>query len=434
MTSTTPYTELPNQNEYLFKPQQENNQQNIDINNFLVENKDKSFGNKFILTFLIYRILMPFFIIPILCGFIIPISVIKNVKLYTRIIFIVSGVIISLIILINSNNKLEIIKDKSNNKIIVKLINFLWFPKIIVKIDFENFHFYFKEFIFEHEEGTSIKFIFTIINDYKNLVDIDLDTSNIKQKPANFFYRFHCLKHIENAEKKYTADLNNFLGLSSDNYSNPLLFNIHNYMEKKANTEMLLINEDYLSQYMKFSEHLFTFHFRSLLQYTYIDVAKYVISILFNCLAVVLTSILYYIKGNPFQYFCIFSTITVNIILYIVFKCLKNCLENIYRIDCIFSRNFDRIFIGLVKYTKTSYVNTFEFQMNYIEQFILEKISNDNYDLKVVFKNKEKHLICNIKKSQKELEGLIYLLNERLINNTDGLNTIDNNGKLYENI
>ena len=124
----------------------------------------------------------------------------------------------------------------------------------------------------------------------------------------------------------------------------------------------------------------------------------------------------------------------MNTILYIIYKCLKIRFEKIYRIDCIFSRNFDRIFIGLVKYTKTSYINTFEFQMNYIDQFILEKISNDNYNLKVVFKNKEKHLICNIKRNQAQLEGLAYLLNERLINNNDDLNTICNDGNLYTNI
>ena len=56
---------------------------------------------------------------------------------------------------------------------------------------------------------------------------------------------------------------------------------------------------------------------------------------------------------------------------YIIYKLSKKFFDNIYRIDCIFSRNFDRIFIGLVKYTKTSYANTFEFQMNNIDRFIL---------------------------------------------------------------
>ena len=55
-------------------------------------------------------------------------------------------------------------------------------------------------------------------------------------------------------------------------------------------------------------------------------------------------------------------------------------------IDIIYSKNFDRMFIGLVKYTKTSYVNIFEFQMNNINRFILENIGHDNYNLKVILK------------------------------------------------
>ena len=118
-----------------------------------------------------------------------------------------------------------------------------------------------------------------------------------------------------------------------------------------------------------------------------------------------------------------------NIILYLIYKCVKAKKENIYRIDIIYSKNFDRMFIGLVKYTKTSYVNIFEFQMNNINRFILENIGHDNYNLKVIFKNNDSHLICSIKKSQEELEGLAFLLNERLINNinnTNEMNSISN--------
>ena len=36
-------------------------------------------------------------------------------------------------------------KDKSDNKGIIKLINFFCFPKKTIKIDLENFQFYFKK-------------------------------------------------------------------------------------------------------------------------------------------------------------------------------------------------------------------------------------------------------------------------------------------------
>ena len=104
--------------------------------------------------------------------------------------------------------------------------------------------------------------------------------------------------------------------------------------------------------------------------------------------------------------------------MYILYKIFKYYFDNIFRIDCIYSKNFDRVFIGVVKYTKTKYINTFEYQMNNISRFILERVGNSsvtNYDLKVIFKNNETQRICTIKnKTQVELEKLAFLLNERL--------------------
>ena len=106
----------------------------------------------------------------------------------------------------------------------------------------------------------------------------------------------------------------------------------------------------------------------------------------------------------------------VNIIMFILYKVLKSKID--YRIDCIYSKDFDRVFIGIVKYQNTKYANTFEFQMNNISRFILEKegkSSDKTYILKVVFKNNETQRIFPItNKSREDLKGLAYLLNERL--------------------
>ena len=120
-------------------------------------------------------------------------------------------VIPSLILLIASNNKIEIIKDKSNNKIIIKIINFLCFPKKTIKIDFENFHFYFKKII-RPGKGSPKEYIrLRIINDYKNLEGIDFVISNIKKIPSKFYYTFNYIKNVRDAEKEYTSDLSRFL-------------------------------------------------------------------------------------------------------------------------------------------------------------------------------------------------------------------------------
>ena len=82
---------------------------------------------------------------------------------------------------------------------------------------------------------------------------------------------------------------------------------------------------------------------------------------------------------------------------------------------------FDRIFIGLVRLTEASYVKTFEYKINDIDKFILQKEVNDNiinFILTVIFKNGESQNICNIKNQTREnLEELAYFLNEKIIKN-----------------
>ena len=404
--------EYSNQNENLIKPHQENTQQRMNVNQFFIESENiSSNNNKFILTFFAYRIIVPIFVIIFLSASIIPVVLIE-LKSDIQILSIILGVIISLLIIIFSNNKLEIIKDISNNKIIIKEINFLCFPKKIINIDLENFHFYFEKKQSYGQDGISPESIeITIINDYKNLVDIDLDKSAIKQKPAKFFYTYDNITNRTNAEDRYTLELNNFIGKSSENYENPLFFNINNYMNKNTNSR----NFSYeLSKYMKFSEHLFTYHFHSPKIFSCIGVILFVFSFISNLFVVPSIHIFLFVFQKLYG---IYIFVVWNIILYIIYKCLKTCFDKIYRMDCIFSRDFDRIFIGLVKYNQKSYINTFEYEINNIDRFLLEKIGNKNYNLMVVFKDDQRLLICNIKKSKEDLEGLAFLLNERIFKN-----------------
>ena len=84
----------------------------------------------------------------------------------------------------------------------------------------------------------------------------------------------------------------------------------------------------------------------------------------------------------------IFSIVNIIFyILYIIYKCC--CLTNIFRIDCIYSKKFDKILIGLVKYNQKEYINTFEYQKDNISNFILEEedYKKSYFNLKVVFKN-----------------------------------------------
>ena len=204
------------------------------------------------------------------------------------------------------------------------------------------------------------------------------------------------------------------------------MFNINKYLNK-IETTFNFFQE--LSKYIKFSEHLFTFYLRNPLAYTFFDLIIIIITFITN-IWTILVAISYLNEKNDTITKLIGVSVFLigNIIMYILYKIFKYCYENIFRIDCIYSKNFDRVFIGLVKYTKTKYVNTFEFQMDNIRRFILER-KGGNFNLKVEFKNNGTQQICTIKnKTQDELEGLAYLLNEKL--NINSNNNIDSNEQI----
>ena len=281
-----------------------------------------------------------------------------------------------------------------------------------LNLDIENTHFYIKKEINQDEDGKHESFRLLIINDYKNLVDIDLDASNIKQKPAKLFYSFNYMRKGNYDHTQFAQILNNFIG-NSGFYDNPLLFNINRFLHKDQG--IFYFSED-LSKYMKFSEHLFTYHLKYPLGLSCADIFFIVITCCFN-IGTIFAAIVWLNRENNIiiKLIWLIGFVIGNVIMYTLYKIFKYCFDNIFRIDCIYSKNFDRIFIGLVKYTKTKYINTFEFQMDNINRFIVEREGNHSFNLKVIFKNNETQQICTIKnKTQDELEGLSYLLNERL--------------------
>ena len=95
---------------------------------------------------------------------------------------------------------------------------------------------------------------------------------------------------------------------------------------------------------------------------------------------------------------------------------------NIKRIDFIFSKDFNTLFIGLVKCGLTKYVATFEFQKNNITKFFYER-ADDDFNLKVQFKNNQTQKICTLKRqTQEELEALICFLNEGFMTHNNNQN------------
>ena len=429
----TPINTNENGNENLIQSEQ-NRTPKANINQYFVEKSDQSSeeNNTFAINFYNCNFVVYILTFHLIMPFLIPAIIIPGLPLYIRMSLGLTGVISSLMILILDINKIILIKDTLNGKLLIKVMNHLCFPKMKLNLNIENIHFYVHKEISYSDEGTNESSTLIIINDFKNLMGIDLDTSNIKKKPAKLFYSFRGIKYWGYTNIEYAQLLNNFIGSPQIN-DNPLFFNIDEYL---SNSQKNLYSNKTLSNYMKFSDHIFTFHLKKPLSYKCFDKFFLIIAILVN---------LYTIPAGIFTLASKKATtsnkiivgiffVVGNIIAYTLYKLSEHyCFGKIFRIDCIYSKNFDRMFIGIVKYNKTKYINTFEYQMNNISRFILERVgksSDTNYDLKVVFKNNEAQQICTLKnKDKEELEGLAYLLNERL--NANSNNNIESNEQLY---
>ena len=275
-----------------------------------------------------------------------------------------------------------------------------------LNFDLENIHFYIQSVVYDDDsdEGHTTYRLF-IINNYKNLVGIDLNESNIKQKPAKCFYSFKRPILGGYKDKQFQQVLNDFVDSSRD-YKNSL----------------------YDRKCVKFSEYFFSYYLKEY-QESRCD-SKFGLYCFENIL--VLISIMLFISCIDSKFYIgillvLLGDIIINLIIYFLYKCCKYYNDNILRIDFIKSKDFNRIFIGVVKYTETQYVNTFEFQKDNIDIFIYE--TEGNFNLKVIFKNNDKksQQICALKnQTQNQLEALIRYLNGEFMKTINpGLNSYE---------
>lgn len=394
-------------NENLLNNEQINNQNNSKkvVDQYFIEennqdNRNSKKNDVFTVVFLRYRILVPIGVFILLGAFIIPSVVIdeKMLDKFLKITFISFGVIFSLLLLIFSNNKITIKKDIENNMVQIKLINFLCFPKLkfdchIKDISFSTIY----SSSYDPETGTSSEsYSLSIYNSNKNF--IVLNENKIKTKPVIFYYSFDNISiGINQSESQFRYKINKFI--SSEGNSNV------NFNYQNKNIEVV-------------SDRFFIHNLRNSNGRTCFDIFIIIIAIIFNI--GIFSGVMVLLVNNKdfnLRIMGICSIPGFNIILYIIYKSIKIIKENIIRIDCMYSKNFDKIFIGLVKYTKTSYVNRFEYEIKDIERFTLNK-EGDYYKLKVELKNKEIQQIYTIKNRTKEdLEELAYFLNKQFINN-----------------
>ena len=313
---------------------------------------------------------------------------------------------IVLLVLFLKVNKINLIKNESNNQLTVKVINFLNISKSTLNFNLQNVILDIIKYQIDSKKYEAL----VITNTFQNDKDIDLNLSNIKNKPIRNIYHIF---PILNKNNYITLSLRNFIGISPET-ENPVYFNINQYMGKSyAYSQTFSIYK--LSRYMKISDYFFTYYFKEPCCYR-----------CFKCIIIIVVFILLFemfpifgiIYGSKKNILiCVMMLISLLIIasIILIFN-IRAIKKYSLRLDIIFSKNFDTIFIALLNHNGTSYKKTCIYDMNSIERFILESYNNSNNIsiLKVIYKNKNVEDIFRIYECQYNLEGLLFILNERI--------------------
>ena len=337
---------------------------------------------------------------------------------FYKICFLVIPIITNLIIFYLENKNLEIIKDDLNKTIKIRIINYLFFPKKTFEFPIKNINF--------QIHLNKKNYILMVSNNLKNENGEDFDKSEIKDIPEKFLYYFNNLNVNSLINKNY------FLSFSK-NQENPLNFDINKYMHKpQTNSDHFnfLLNTLKYKKYYKINEHFFTYYNNNNVKNNKCLICYYRIVIIIAHLLMYTFVINFYgykrVKTNyGLKIFaCIFPHICIGfyiLIGYSISKFIDNCFNKFLRIDLVYSKFFNEIFIGIVKNEDKNYIKTFQFALNNINKFILlkNKVNSKGFHLKAVLKeNNEITEICYIEENeQEELEGLAYILNEKLNNN-----------------
>jgi hypothetical protein len=152
-------------------------------------------------------------------------------KIYTAVFFLIE----QFCILFSAKKRIEIIKDEPNKKLTVKLINYLGMTRKTTEYDLGNL--FVDVQIVDRKEGwqTPAYYRLILINTYKDGIAIDLDSSNIKNKPVSAFDFF---EHVDaqkfNGQVNMKNTIQSFIGNNNEE-GNPFAFNIDAYMKKQDN-------------------------------------------------------------------------------------------------------------------------------------------------------------------------------------------------------
>ena len=283
--------------------------------------------------------------------------------------FLIPILLIPVILILSCcKSKIQLIKDKSKNRLtIVEKYYFCCKKRHNLSLEYTDF----KVLGYGSESGPFCNHeLSTIIAININPNVADLDNSNIKNIPFKFLYKFY---NLIGERRQLELNLINFIG---SKFENKIKDEIDLYVPKK-NDNKIVFSFNRINQnndiFVKISDHFYMFY-----NYYFLMIAK----------------------SN----------------------------ESFERLDWIYSNDFDRIFIGVVK-NDSSYVNTFIYNTNTIDKFILE-IKEGKFCFKILLKDGTNAEICSYKREQeRNLNTFIYLINGQInkINNVNQNQVIQDN-------
>ena len=273
-------------------------------------------------------------------------------------------------------SRIVLIKDRANNRLTVQEKNYFCCTTKTYNIPFAFSDI--KTGPCGSESGPCCYHVLSrifVLNADPNIKDID--NNNIKNTPFKFMYKF---SYLIGSEQDLQINLMNFIGTK---FNNNIEEEINLYVPNRKELPNINFNISFpffqkkTDTLIKVSDHFY---------------------ILFN---------------YPYLY-------------------TKSTNESFERLDWIYTNDFDRIFLGVVKNDK-SYVNTFIYNIESIDKFILE-IRDGKLCLKILLKNGINNEICRYtRQNERDLDTFIYLINGQInkINN-NGNNNGNNNEVLPE--
>lgn len=332
--------------------------------------------------------------------------------------------------LIASTKKIKLIKGQNNNTLKIEDITLINYPISTLIMNLQDVVVDKLQYTVSSEDSYYTRNAIIIANTFKNSQDIDLNLSNIKNKPVENVY--YIIKDTVETVDNTLLLIKNFIGNSSIN-ENPAFFNIYKYMGKK-DEEPLKYSKYKLNRYMRMSEHFFSFYFKEkcciLPKWKCIKLTlPIIVVLLFEILFTVYPTIMFIEAPNKSYSGMIswmFITFFIPAIIAIIFI-IRTCKQSL-RMDIIYSSDFNQVFIALLNFRGSSYKKTFIFDLNLIERFILEpyKGSFDESILKVAYKDRTIQEIFRIDENKYVLEGLMFVLNQKLNSNFNENNLTPN--------